>query len=83
MSQPGHDAQRQMEQRALRNVRGLLDKIESQDEREERAVKKTVVTVIAGVVVLVVAVGLAMMLAGGKKQPAKTMVLPAPANAPK
>lgn len=83
MSQPGHDAQREMEQRALRNVRGLLDKIESHDAHEDRAVKKTVFTVIAAVVVLVVVVGIAMLLASGKKQSTRTMTLPPPASAPK
>jgi len=83
MSQPGHDAQREMEQRALRNVRGLLDKIESHEAHEDRAVKKTVLSVIAGVVVLVVVVGVAMLLATGKKQSTRTMTLPPPANAPK
>ena len=82
MSQPGHDAQREMEQRALRNVRGLLDKIEDHEAHEDRAVKKTVFTVIAGVVVLVVLVGVAMLLAG-KKESTRTMTLPPPANAPK
>jgi hypothetical protein len=77
-----NDTQREMEQRALRNVRGLLDKFEEKDAVEERAVKKTVVTVVAGVVVLVVAVGLAMWLAGGKKA-AKTIEIPPPAGAPK
>ena len=83
MSEHGHDAQREMEQRALRNVRGLLDKIESHEEREERAVKKTVLTVIAGVVVLVALVGVAMLLASGKRESARTMTLPPPASAPK
>lgn len=82
MSQPSHDAQREMEQRALRNVRGLLDKIESHDAHEDRAVKRTVFTVIAGVVVLVVLVGVAMLLATGKKS-TRTMTLPPPASAPK
>jgi len=83
MSQPGHDAQREMEQRALRNVRGLLDKIESHEEHEDRALKKTVFTVIAGVVVVVVLVGGAMLLATGKRESTRTMTLPPPAGAPR
>ena len=83
MSNPGHDAQREMEQRALRNVRGLLDKMENHEAQEDRAVKKTVFTVIAGVVALVVLVGVGMLLATGKKEPPRTLTLPPPANAPK
>ena len=83
MSQPSHDAQREMEQRALRNVRGLLDKMENHEAQEDRAVKKTVLTVIAGVVVLVALVGIAMLLASGKRESTRTRTLPPPANAPK
>jgi len=83
MSDTGHDAQREMEQRALRNVRGLLDKIESHEAHEDRALRKTVLTVIAGVVALVVLVGIGMLLASGKQQSTRTMTLPPPASAPR
>jgi len=51
MSRPGDDAQREMEQRALRNVRGLLDKIEDQDRLDKRAVKRIAVV---GIIVAVI-----------------------------
>ena len=65
MSQPGHDAQREMEQRALRNVRGLVDKME-QTEQEERWTLRRFVIVI-GIVVLVFAVALGVLVTLVKK----------------
>lgn len=51
MSQP--DAQREMEKRALKNVRGLVDKIERTDELEGRRQKR----VVFGVLLACIAVG--------------------------
>ena len=53
MRQPGEDAQRELEQHALRNVRGLVDRMES-DEAAMRASQRKFVGVIA--VALVIAV---------------------------
>ena len=82
MSQPGHDAQREMEQRALRNVRGLLDKMEGQELEERWRLRKFLV--VLAIVIAVFAVALAVAVALVKKPgQTKTMVLPPPANAPK
>jgi hypothetical protein len=79
MSQPGDDAQRDLEQRALRNVRGLLDKLED-EERVDR--RKTVRIAIACAIVVIVALGLIVAFAAGRKPPpADAIVIPPPANA--
>ncbi len=52
MSTPSDDAQRNLEQRALRNVRGLVDKVEEIDaadkRRERRLLAGLVVAVLVG-----------------------------------
>jgi hypothetical protein len=55
------DAQRELEQRALRNVRGLVDRIEDDEKLSRRAQMRTVAILVA--VVLVVLVGAAALLA--------------------
>ena len=65
MNTPAHDAQREMEQKALRNVRGLLDKME-RTEQEERWTFRRFVVVIA-IVIVVFAVALAVLVAFVKK----------------
>ena len=79
MSTPGDDAQRDMEQRALRNVRALVDKIETTDARESRSVRRhvaVIVVVILGLFVL--AYGVSQMR---QKNDERTVVLPPPAKA--
>ena len=60
MNTPANDdIQRELEQRALRNVRGLVDKIEDQDALDKRAQKRYLVGLVAGAAVL-----LALLAAG-------------------
>lgn len=82
MSTPGDDAQRDMEQRALRNVRGLVDKMESSDEAERRSIKRSVGLI---VVVIVVLFGIFWVVQSfrGKPEAPRTVVIPPPANAAK
>ena len=80
MSAPGDDAQWDMEQRALRNVRALVDKIEDKDELDRKSLRKQLVVIVVGVIVLfVVLYGLFAIF--GKKEPARTITLPPPGNA--
>ena len=81
MSTQGEDAQRELEQRALRNVRGLVDKMESTDELDRRSIRKTVVVIVAVIAVLF-AGSYGIYLARGKNEPSRTIILPPPANAP-
>jgi len=79
MSQPGDDAQRDMEQRALRNVRGLLDKIEDQEKADRWTLRQF--TVVAGIVVVVLALALAAFVVMKKPAPMKSItVQPPPAK---
>jgi uncharacterized 2Fe-2S/4Fe-4S cluster protein (DUF4445 family) len=82
MSTPGEDAQRELERRALRNVRGLVDKMENTDELDRRSIRKTVV-VIAAVMAVLFAAAYGAYLARGKSEPPRTVVIPPPANAAK
>jgi hypothetical protein len=61
----GDDAQRELEQRALRNVRGLVDHM----ERDDRASSRTQWKIVAGIVaaVLVAVVGLLVIVQGQRK----------------
>ncbi len=79
MSQPGEDAQREMEQRALRNVRGLLDKIEDQDAAQRWTVRHVVVVI--GLTVVATAVAIAILVVVLKKPAGKALTLPAPRSA--
>lgn len=53
MNMPTDDAQRELEQRALRNVRGLVDKVERQDMADKRSERRMIVRFAIGVVVVV------------------------------
>ena len=44
---------RELEQRALRNVRGLVDKVESQDQADRRSERRIVLRFVMGVAVVV------------------------------
>ena len=83
MSAPGDDAQRDMEQRALRNVRALVDKIEDKDLLDRQALRKQLVVIVVGVIVAF-AIMYALYAIFAKKEPQRTIVIPPPGNvAPK
>ena len=83
MSTPSNDdAQRELEQRALRNVRALVDKYEESDAREDQSTRRLMKGVIAFIVVAFVAV-LGYLQFAKPKEPPKTLVLPPPAQAPR
>ena len=43
-----HEAQRDLEQRALRNVRGLLDRMEATEHKDKRTQRTLVVAIVVG-----------------------------------
>jgi len=45
---PQNDTQRELEQRALRNVRGLVDKMEDLDAHDSRTQRRYLVAIVAG-----------------------------------
>ncbi len=71
----GHDAQRALEQKALRNVRGLVDRMQADEEKERRSRKWVVGLLVAAVV----AVG-AIVAVSVNRKPSGTqeIVVPAP-----
>jgi hypothetical protein len=56
MSTPSDDAQREMEQRALRNVRGLVDKVEGLDADEKRRERRMLVGLVAVALIAALAI---------------------------
>ena len=82
MSTPHDDAQREMEQRALRNVRALVDKYEDKDALEQKSLRNLIMVIVVSILVLAAVVFAAFRLTA-KDEPAKTIVLPPPANVPR
>jgi hypothetical protein len=75
------DAQQELMERSLTNVRALVDKIEAEEAAQRRTQKWVVVSLIGAVVVLVAAVAIAISKSGqpGKPIPvAPTKAVPAP-----
>jgi hypothetical protein len=83
------DAQRELQQRSLRNVRALLDKLEAEAATERRTRKWIAVVLVASAILLFCALFFAMKGNKGESrtivvQPAgRTVAVPAPAPAPK
>ena len=74
MSANPNDTQRELEQRALRNVRNLVDKVENQDLADKRAQRRMLKGLALGAVLLCV------VLAGfftftPARQPGKTITI--------
>lgn len=71
---PSDDAQRDLEQRALRNVRGLVDKLDSVDEKAGRNQKRMLVALIIGTT-LVVGLIVATLIYVSDKQMTRPVVV--------
>ena len=80
MSTQDDDAQRSMEQKALRNVRALVDKIETTDELDRKAVRKQLTVIVVAVVVIFGVAFIAWQVMAPRGQP-RAVVIPPPANA--
>jgi hypothetical protein len=74
---PPHDAQRELEQRALRNVRGLVDKIDSIERIDHRAQKRMLTTIIVGALLVVAAIVASVMYISGKESGKSVVIHPA------
>ena len=76
---PDHDVQRELEQRALRNVRSLVDKIETQDDENRRSLFRLILWMVIGF-----AFGIALLYGwyrmAGRPHEDRTIVIPAPAR---
>jgi len=69
MSTPGDEAQRELERRALRKVRLLVEYMENTDEADEKTQKRLLVGLIAGMLVLALAIGVAVFLTHSRTPP--------------
>ena len=85
MSTPSDDAQRELEQRALRNVRALVDKYEDKDASDAKSVRKLAIRIVVGVLVIFAIIWVAIELKSSFREqvPAATYVLPPPGKAAK
>jgi hypothetical protein len=72
----GHDAQRELEHRALRNVRHLVDRIQADDEARRRNQK----WVIAGIAAIVVVMGAVIAVMVGKQREASQEIVISPVS---
>lgn len=57
-SAPPNDAQRELEQRALRNVRGLVDKMEDLEAHDSRTQRRYLLAIVVGGALVCVALAL-------------------------
>lgn len=57
---PSNDTQRELEQRALRNVRGLVEKMESLENADRRAQRRMMAWIVAAALAVVAVIGYAV-----------------------
>jgi hypothetical protein len=74
---PPHDAQRELEQRALRNVRGLVDKIDSIERIDNRSQKRMLTALIAGALLVVAAIVASVMYISSRESGKPVVIHPA------
>jgi len=70
MNMSSDDAQRQLERKALRNVRELVDKMEGSYEADARTQKRLLIAIAVGAVLLALAIAAAIVFSGERSQPA-------------
>jgi hypothetical protein len=85
---PPHDAQRELEQRALRNVRGLVDKMDSIERIDNRSQKRMLTALIVGALAVVAAIVASVMYISTRQSGEPVVIHPAkappgPPGAPK
>ena len=78
----GHDAQRELEHRALRNVRGLVDRMEADERAKGRSQKWIAAGLVALAVILVgsIVVGISFQRSDEARELTVTPVSNAPAR---
>ncbi|MEO7742522.1 MAG: hypothetical protein ABIR98_06285 [Usitatibacter sp.] len=69
MSTPGNDAQRDLERRALRNVRRLVDKIENTDEADAQTQKRLLAAIVIGALLVAAAIAAAVVFTRERHPP--------------
>lgn len=74
---PPDDAQRELEQRALRNVRGLVDKMEGLDRIDQRSQKRTLIGITVGAIVGVAVIVAAVSYVSNRQESKPIVIDPA------
>lgn len=69
MSMPSDEAQRQLERKALRNVRELVDKMENSYEADARTQKRLLIAIVIGAILLALAIAAAIVFSGEHSRP--------------
>ncbi len=69
MSSHGDDVQRELEQRALRNVRRLVEKIEQTDEVDARSQRRLLVAIVAVALLVALGIATALFVSGERPEP--------------
>lgn len=69
MSLPSDEAQRQLERKALRNVRELVDKMEHSYEADSRTQKRLLIAIVIGAVLLALAIAAVIVFSGERSPP--------------
>lgn len=77
---PGHDAQRELEHRALRNVRGLVDRMEAEEQEKSRSQRWIAAGLLAIGVVLVGSI--LVMIASQRTGEVRELAVPPVSKAP-
>jgi hypothetical protein len=70
MSMPGDEAQRELERKALRNVRVLVDRMEQSYEADARTQKRLLIGIVIGALLLALAIGAVIVFSGERTEPA-------------
>jgi len=76
----GHDAQRELEHKALRNVRGLVERMEAEEQSKRRSQKRIAVGLLAIGIVFVGAI--LVMIAWQRSGEVREVPLPPVSKAP-
>jgi hypothetical protein len=76
----GHDAQRELEHRALRNVRGLVDRMEADERAKGRSQKWIAVGLVALAVILIGSI--LVLISSRKPDEARELTVTPVSNAP-
>ena len=60
MSNSTNEAQRELEQRALRNVRSLVDRLDATEEADTRVQRRLLLAIVVGAVLVAVAIAVVL-----------------------
>jgi hypothetical protein len=80
---PTDDAQRELEQHALRNVRGLVDKMDSIEKLDKRAQRRLLLGIVVGAIMVIGFIVGAVLMSKNRGDAGRTIVIEPVKAAPK